>query len=196
MIQGLVELFHPFMEVAVHDLTKGEIVAIYNNISQRNVGDASPIQELNIKTKDFPDYFDPYYKKNWDGRALKCTTITLRESTAKAIGIICFNVDVSFAQESQRLLGLFLKPKQAGENPVELYGNECEEQVSLLITQYLNDKKLTLSRITNKQKQDLVHYLYQKGLFNFKNAAPSVAEQLNVSRATVYNYIKKIGAQS
>jgi predicted transcriptional regulator YheO len=151
---------------------------------------------LNINIKDFPDYFPPYYKKNWDGRSLKCTTVTLRDSKEKPIGVICFNVDVSFAQETNKLLDLFLKPKLKGENPIELHGSGCEEQVSLFIEQYLNDHKISLKHISKNQKQDLVQFLYQKGLFDFKNAAPFVAQELNISRATVYNYIKKIGASS
>ena len=42
-IQAIVELFHPFVEVAVHDLETGKIVALYNNLSGRKVGDTSPL---------------------------------------------------------------------------------------------------------------------------------------------------------
>ncbi len=39
LIKAIVELFHPFVEAAVHDLEKGKLVAIYHNMSQRKVGD-------------------------------------------------------------------------------------------------------------------------------------------------------------
>ena len=64
-IKAIVDLFHPFVEAAVHDLSKGKLVAIYHNISQRKVGDSSPLHELKVSTNQFPDYFDPYYKRNW-----------------------------------------------------------------------------------------------------------------------------------
>src|ERR1700722_338034 len=103
MIEAMVELFHPFVEAAVHDLVEGKLVALYHNISQRKVGDPSPIKEFKLDVDDFPDRFAPYYKTNWDGRALKCTSITIRNHKGKPVGLICFNVDTSVMQEAHRL---------------------------------------------------------------------------------------------
>lgn len=192
-IKAIVELFHPFVEVAVHDLNKGQLITIYHNISQRKVGETSPLQELHVSTNNFPDFFAPYYKKNWDGRSLKCTSVTVRNNKGKPIGLICINMDASFAQDAQKLLDMFLKTNADAGNPVELFGSQCEEQTTHFIEQYLKDKNLSLNHINKKQKQELVQHLYHKGVFNFKNAAPCIAQCLNISRASVYNYIKKLG---
>ncbi len=50
IIEAIVELFHPFVEVAVHDLEKGKIVALYNNLSRRAVGEASPSKRAQRRT--------------------------------------------------------------------------------------------------------------------------------------------------
>lgn len=192
-IKAIVELFHPFVEAAVHDLNKGQLIAIYHNISQRKVGETSPLHELKVSTAKFPDYFAPYYKKNWDGRSLKCTSVTVRNKKGKPAGLICFNVDASFALDAHKLLEIFLKTKSEAENPVELFGSQCEEQTTFFIEQYLTDKNLSLNHLNKKQKQELVQHLYHKGIFNFKNAAPFIAQYLNISRASVYNYIKQLG---
>lgn len=193
LIKAIVELFHPFVEVAVHDLNQGQLVAIYHNISQRKIGEPSPLNELNVNTANFPDYFTSYYKRNWDGRSLKCTSVTIRDGKGKPIGLICFNVDTSFAQDAYKLLETFLKTKTEAENPIEIFGSQCEEQATYLVQQYLENKNLSLNHINKKQKQELVQHLYHKGIFNFKNAAPFIAKQLNISRASVYNYIKQLG---
>lgn len=193
LIKAIVELFHPFVEAAVHDLEKGKLVAIYHNMSQRKVGDTSPLNELKVNTSDFPDYFASYYKKNWNGRALKCTSITIRDDQKKAIGLICFNVDTSFFQDTHKLLGIFLKVKDTSENPIETFGSQCEEQTALVIQQYLDEKHLSLNHLNRDQKKELVQHLYHKGIFNFKNAAPFIAQHLNISRASVYNHIKQLG---
>ncbi len=109
------------------------------------------------------------------------------------MGLICFNVDVSFANDAHKLLEIFLKTKSEAENPVELFGSQCEEQTTYFIEQYLTDKNLSLNHLNKKQKQELVQHLYHKGIFNFKNAAPFIAQYLNISRASVYNYIKQLG---
>ena len=145
-----------------------------------------------METGDFPDYFAPYYKQNWDGRPLKCTSITLRDKRGKPVGLICLNVDTSLAQDAYRTLESFLKVKTEAENPVELFGAQCEEQTMAIIQQYLEERQLALPFLTRQQKKEIVQELYRKGVFNYKSAAPFVAKKINVSRASVYNYIKQI----
>lgn len=192
LIQAVVELFHPFVEAAVHDLEQGKLVAIYHNISQREVGEPSPLKALKVETKDFPNYFSPYYKENWDGRPLKCTSITMRNKKGDPIGLICLNIDASFFQDGYRLLESFLKIKTEAKNPIEIFGSQCEEQASCVIQQFLKEKQLSLNHLNRSQKRELVQQLFRKGVFNFKNAAPFIAQKLNTSRASIYNYIKKI----
>ena len=186
-LEAIVELFHPFVEVAVHDLVKGKLVAIYNPISQRKVGEPSPLKELKVKIADFPPVFAPYYKQNWDGRSLKCSSITLRNAKGKPIGLICINVDVSHFQAIET----FLKIKAEAENPIEIHGTQFEKQANQLIQKYLKANRLT--RLNREQKKKLVQELYRKGIFNFKNAIPFVSKKLTVSRASIYNYIREIG---
>lgn len=37
-IESIVQLFHPFVEVAVHDLSEVKVIVLYHNISQRKIG--------------------------------------------------------------------------------------------------------------------------------------------------------------
>ncbi|MCB1112085.1 MAG: PAS domain-containing protein [Chlamydiales bacterium] len=193
LIQAIVELFHPFVEVAVHDIEQGRVVAIYHNISQRKVGEASPLKELKVKIENFPDFFSPYQKQNWDGRALKCTSVTMRNKKGIPIGLICINADVSVFQEGCKLLEAFLKIKDDANNPIEIFGSECESQAESVIQQFLDENHLSLNHLSRDQKKDLVQRLYRKGVFNFKNAPSFIANKLKTSRASVYNYIKQVG---
>lgn len=193
LIQAVVALFHPFVEAAVHDLEQGRVVAIYHNISQRIVGEPSPLKELKVEIKDFPDFFSPYYKQNWDGRSLKCTSITMRNKKGVPIGLICINADVSAFQDGCKLLEAFLTIKTNADNPIEIFGSECQTQVESVIQQFLDEKHLFSNHLSRDQKKELVKRLYRKGVFNFKNAAPFIAKKLNTSRASIYNYIKQIG---
>lgn len=192
-IKAIVELFHPFVEAAVHDLEQGKLVAIYHNISQRQIGETSPLKQLKVPVKDFPAYFSPYYKKNWDGGSLKCTSITLRNKEGIPVGLICLNVDVRFFQEGHRILEAFLNSKAEAENPIEIFGSQFESHTNAMIQQYLDEKNLSLNQLNRNQKKELVQQLYRKGLFNFKNAVPFIGKKLKTSRASIYNYTKQIG---
>lgn len=192
LIEAVVNLFHPFAEAAVHDLRTGRIVKIYHNLSQRKEGESSPLHELGIPVDQFPDHFTPYYKQNWDGRPLKCTSITIRDSEGRPIGLICINVDVSFFQDAQKLFQTFLNVHQEAANPIELFGGG-EEQILKMMEEYLNEHQLTVNHLTKNQKKEVIQHLYVKGAFYLKNAAPLLAKTLKISRASVYNYIKEIG---
>jgi predicted transcriptional regulator YheO len=190
LIEAIAKLFHPFVEVAVHDLKTERLVLLLHNISKRKVGDKSPLGEFKVRLDQFPDYFEPYYKTNWDGKPLKCTSVTIRDKERKPIGLICFNFDASFFQNIHAQLGKWLSIGEEGENPVEMYGENWQKQLTEQIDSYIQEHQLTLEHLTRQQKKELVQYLYQKGGFNFKKAAPFVAQLLKISRASVYNYMQ------
>lgn len=64
----------------------------------------------------------------------------------------------------------FLKIEDEAENPIEIYGSQCEEQAEGVIKQFLEEKHLLLNHLNRDQKKELVQQLYRKGIFNFKNA--------------------------
>ena len=192
LVEGVVKLFYPYAEGAVHDLTQGKIVALYNNISRRKVGDPSAVTELGVEAKDFPDVFDPYYKTNWDGRRLKCTSVTIRDDAGKPIGLVCINFDTSVLEglnlQLEKLLSLTNKH---GVNPVEQFSDNWQQQVSDFIMAYAQSHNIAIHAMSTEQKAALVSEMYDHALFNYRDAAAYVAKQLGVSRTTVYNYLKK-----
>lgn len=190
IVEGVVALFDPFVEAAVHDLQTGKIAALYNNISKRKIGDPSPLQELHMPVEKFPDVFEPYYKTNWDGRKLKCNSITIRDEKGKPIALICFNFDTTVFQDIELNLKTLLDVKKAADNPIELFTDDWQEKIDTFITAYVSQNKLLLHSLTKEQKQKLIQELVRHGVFNYKNAANYIAGQLRISRASVYNYMK------
>lgn len=191
MLEGVVKLFHPYVEGAVHDLVQGKVVAIYNNISRRNIGDASPVAELGVDVKDFSDVFEPYYKTNWDGRQLKCTSVTIRDDTDTPIGLVCMNFDASVFQNIHQHIAALVQTQPAGLNPVEQFGENWQQQVSAFMNTYAHAHNTPLHAMTKDQKAALVCEMYDHSLFNYRDAASYIAQQLDVSRTTIYNYLKK-----
>jgi len=192
LVDGIVKLFYPYAEGAIHDLKQGKIVALYNNISRRKVGDPSAVTELGVEIKDFPDVFEPYYKTNWDGKKLKCTSVTIRDDSGYPIGLVCINFDTSvfegFSVQLQKLLALSGKK---GVNPVEQFSDNWQQQVSDYIDAYARKNNVAAHAMSTGQKADLVCDMYDHALFNYRDAAAYVAAQLHVSRATIYNYLKR-----
>lgn len=194
LIEGVVALFAPFLEVAIHDVKNSKIITLHNNLSNRKVGDPSPLAELHVPVEKFPDVFDPYYETNWNGHKIKCTTVTIRDENRTPTALICFNLDTSVFQDIQLNLKTFLEVKSTAENPVELFSEGWQEKIDNLIASYLSENKLIAGNLTREQKQALVDELSKHGVFFYKNAAPYVAKRLSLSRATIYNYLKVLRA--
>lgn len=191
MVEGIVQLLHPYAEAALHDLKQGKIVALYNNISKRKIGDPSVVTELGIEVKDFPDVFDPYYKTNWDGRKLKCTSVTIRDDDGNPIGLVCINFDTTVFESMNVQLNSFLTlQNQASLNPVEQFAVDWKQQVHEFVNSYSINNNVALSALSREEKSELVRQLYEHGLFNYRDAAAYVAKTIGVSRTTVYNYLK------
>lgn len=192
MVEGIINLLQPFAEAAIHDLREGKIIALYNNISKRKIGDPSVVTELGVDVKDFPDVFDPYYKTNWDGRNLKCTSITVRDDAGEPIALVCINFDTTVFEGITLQLDAFLRLKNSQAlNPVEQYGENWRTQVSDFINDFTTRQNAALTALSKQQKAQLTKQLYAHGLFNYREAAQYIAKVLGVSRATIYNYLKE-----
>lgn len=180
-------LLFPYAEVVVHNLSTGCIEAIFNNLSKRAVGDESSLDELN-KLPDTQDVFPPYFKINWDGRKMKSVTAVLRNQRRKAIGLLCINLDISKWEEMHHFILDLIKP--ATEMPNFLFKNDWREKINMYVSSYLKQHALRIESLDKSEKKKLLIALHKEGAFNTKNAASYVADVLQISRATVYNYLK------
>jgi len=195
-INAIVTLFDPYVEVAVHDLKSGTLAAIYNSFSKRKIGEKSPLKELKVNIEEFPNVFPPYNRQNWDGKELKCTSITLRDEKGNPVVLICLNLDTSLLVHTKDILEAFLKIKTNSVNPIEAYGEGYEEQINSLIEHFLKERQISKNSLDRNSKKELIEFLYRKGVFHFKNSVPFIAKSLQLSRASIYNYIKEVGASS
>ena len=193
MVEGIVKLLYPYAEGAIHDLREGKIIALYNNISKRKIGDPSVVTELGVEVKDFPDVFDPYYKTNWDGRKLKCTSVTVRDESGTPIALVCINFDTTVLQSMSLQLEGFLKLRNSQAlNPVEQFAVDWRKQANDFIESYTTERNIAPTILTKKDKAEIVKRLYAHGLFNYRDAASHISNILGVSRTTVYNYLKEV----
>lgn len=187
--QAIAQLLYPHAEVVVHNLKTGTIEAIYNSFSKRSIGDESLIEELEDYSA-LPDVFPNYSKLNWDGRRMKCSTATLKNKAGTPVGLLCINLDVSKWEEFRHLLEQWSNIESFNRKPELLFKEDWREKINLYVADYLQKENTTLKVLGKEKKRDLIKELHQKGAFKVKNAATYVADVLNLSRATIYNYLK------
>ena len=180
-------LLSPYAEIVIHDLKTNKIAALFNNISKRKVG-ADSLLEKELRLDKLPDYFEPYYKVNVDGRKLKSVTSTLKDSQDKAIGLLCINLDISKLEELEQALSFFTHQKTS-LLPQELFQDDYREKISFFVHTRIKELGKTVKTLTKDEKKQLVMKLHQDGAFRTKHAASFVGEVLDISRATVYKYL-------
>lgn len=192
--EAFTRLLNPFAEVVIHDLAKGKIAAIYNPFSQRSVGSESFLDHEDFTSNSTKNVIGPYEKLNYDGRQIKSISIVLRDPLDNVIGFLCVNMDVSVFNNYKNTLDIFLSnnEKLTPNTKQILFKDDLYEQINIFVQSYCHKKFLSIETLSKKDKQHLILSLIKEGAFNGKNATTYIARILNTSRATIYNYIKKI----
>lgn len=182
---AICRLFHPHVEVVLHNIKTGRIEAIYNPFSKRTVGEDSQIQ----KEETFPEVFPVYTKTHWNGKTIKSVTAPLRDLEGHIFGLLCINLDISKWEEIADWLTGWI---QTGTTtlPNELFREDWKEKIHVYVSHYLQKEQTSLSSLNTHQKKRLVLSIQKEGGFSVKHAASYVADILGISRATVYNYLK------
>lgn len=190
--EAFARLLHPFAEVVIHDLAEDKIEAIYNPFSKREVGDNSYLDRWDFTADPEDNLIGPYEKINYDGRRLKSISLVVRDSKDKAVGFVCVNMDISVFENYRDVVQIFLSNNDStiSSNRQSLFKNDLYEQINSFVQSYCKNKQLSLEVLSRQDKQDLITELHNEGAFNGKNATSYIARILNISRASVYNYLK------
>ena len=186
--EGIAAWLHPHAEVVLHDLETDRVVKIWNNFSRRSPGEASLLAE-EIQLEQHRDVYGPYERSNWDGRRLKCISSIVRDSNGNRAGLLCLNLDVSSFDAFKSFLEQFAAT--ATPTPAALIERDWREQIHNALGIHLREINTPLHALTRAQKIEAVRVLDAQHLFATRNAAQHVAEILEVSRATVYNWLKE-----
>ncbi|HEV2613573.1 MAG TPA: PAS domain-containing protein [Gammaproteobacteria bacterium] len=186
--EAIQRLLHPHAEVVVHDIKQNKIVAIYHPFSKRRVGDSSLFtKEEEMATLE--DCVGPYEKINWDGKKLKSVSSIIRDENNHAVGMLCINLDLSLFEKFSQLISAFTQYGQINTQPAPLFKDDWKERINHYIHSYLSKHHLALETLSRPEKQKLIEHLHHIGAFTGKNSASYIAQIINISRATVYNYL-------
>jgi len=190
---ALGDTFAPLCEVVLHDLTIPEhsIVQIENNLSGRSVGDsATEIGLARIADPHFPDVVANYANKFPDGRAVKCTSIGLKDKSGKYVAAICLNVDVSYLNSVGAYLSELTRIKSE-HAPVEETLGARPKDVTAMILAFAAARNRDPRALTSEEKGELLQELAAAGELERRGAAEKIGAILGLSRSNIYYYLRK-----
>ena len=190
---GLAAMFGPTCETLVHDMTRPghPILAIYNGtVTGREVGSTADI------FGDIGDY-DPslYNNRDYvnqlvlsrDGRTLKSSTFNVvGEDYHFALGV---NIDITALVRAQQSLSEFTAT--SGELQQTLL-QDARSQLEELLRECVSAVGKEPRDMKKTDRMRVIRMLYKRRAFTYQKAVSIVAEQLNVSRYTVYKYMHEL----
>lgn len=194
VVEALGKTLAPLAEVVLHDLSKPDesIVAIVNNLSGRNIGDGvTSYGHARITNPEFPDILQSYPNKFPNGRAVKSTSIGLRNSKGDFVGTICLNLDVSILSSIMAILGQLTRVEELALGEKESFSSTTLATVREELEQYAAAQNTTPRALTVQQRRNVTRKLAEKGLLDLKHAQSTMADVLGVARSTIYSYLKK-----
>src|SRR5699024_6423496 len=185
-------------EVNVHDLRNpaSSIVHIDNgHVTGRTEGDAIMDMTAILSNDRFEnDMLYNYIKKTPDGKNLKCFTLLIRNDQGEIIGSFGMNFDLGKLLSANAIINDFTKGHELNissedKSPIN------DSVVSILhqiIYNTIEKYGIAVSEMSKENKVEIVKFLDDKQVFLIKGAINYVAETLNVSRYTIYNYLDDI----
>jgi predicted transcriptional regulator YheO len=199
IVRGLAEMFGPDCEVVLHDVRRlpHSIVAIENGgVTGRTIGDV-PTDRMLRSLRNLDETQDVrLYISSHEGKTLKSLAVTLRDEEGVPYGLLGLNHDISDLVQAERALSSFTAVGRlaGGSAPEagEIFADDIRDVVAGMITKILGEMGKTPAAMTREEKMQVVKRLEERGAFLVKRSAEQVADALDLSRYTIFAYLKEI----
>lgn len=197
VVDGLAMLIGSHCEIVLHSLQdlKCSAIRIANGEhTGRKIG--SPITDLALRMLHDMTGADSsvsrcYFTRAKSGVLMKSVTTAIRNREQRVIGLLCINMnlDVPFSQ----IISTFMPPEtQDQEAPSSVnFASSVEDLVMQTLEFTIEEVNIDRTVSNNAKNRQIVLNLYEKGIFDIKDAINQVADRLNISKHTVYLYIRQ-----
>lgn len=182
-------------EVAVHDLTvenaaDSSIIYIENgSVTGRKVGDGASavvLEELSQAEQEHEDRIG-YFTMTSDGKALKSTTVYIRDDSGKVIAIFSVNQDITALSVAASALTELTAPA-AGAKPEKITPH-VEELLDELLWKSTELIGKPVAMMNKEDKQRAIRWLNSKGALLITKSGDKIATYFGISKFTLYSYL-------
>jgi predicted transcriptional regulator YheO len=199
--RAIVATVGPQCEVVVHDLRNPEqtLIAISGNLTGRAVG--APVPDMEFLPRNLTTFQDDVLRqpaKTPRGRELLSSSVWVRDTTGAIVGAICINMDFNDLRHARDLLNRALANVETtpeGE-VLETFATSPEDFVEIALRGAIKKVGKPLHRLNRQDKIAIIAALEQAEVFRFSQSIEIVMEQLGISRASIYAYLKEIRGEA
>lgn len=196
VVDGLAALIGQHCEIVLHsleDLNTSAIKIANGENTGRQVG--SPITDLALRMlRDIEgserNFSRAYFTRAKGNTLMKSITVAIRNGDKRIIGLLCINInlDAPFSQ----VLQAFMPTEEARQAVSSVnFASDVDELVDQTVERTIEEINADKSVSNNTKNRQIVMELFDKGIFDIKDAINRVADRLNISKHTVYLYIRQ-----
>lgn len=200
MILGLGAYLGEGYEIILHSLENLQHSVIENvngHYSGRKNG--APITDLalsmlsQLKTDHSP-LAACYMNHSKKGVPLRSCTIPITGENDRIIGLICINfyTDVPLSSLLSKFLPELPNLPTANNSATENFADNTDELIENVLHKIQHQVFLDSSVSPQNRNKEIINQLYQRGIFNIKDAVLKVASLLEISKNTVYMHIRNL----
>lgn len=201
LLEGLEKYLGYGYEIVLHSLDSYEhsVINIVNGEhTGRKIG--APITdkalEMLSRLKDSGESSETYFSTNAKGEPLKSTTIAIRGENNRIIGLLCMNYYMNISLND--FIQSYVPKKQEEvqiKSVTETFASNVDEMI-LSTLEYVKNEIYEDSSISysNKNKA-IISQLYDRGIFQIKDSVPKIADELGISKNTVYLHLRNLSPQ-
>ncbi|RAS78718.1 helix-turn-helix transcriptional regulator [Priestia endophytica] len=197
----IAKMFGSQCEVVIHDLTQPQssvIFTINKHVTGREVGQSfDHLVKQVLLSEDFKeDHLAGYEIETSDHRTIKSSTALIRDQHQQVVGALCINYDINLVVQMKEMLETLIPGdtiqkvnSSEAQEPDDSIQN-VEEIADQLIQKIIGNSRHPLMK--RHEKIELIRFMDKKGIFLMKGSVEKVAEQLGISKVTVYSYLDEI----
>lgn len=188
----------PYSEIVIHDITQPDqsVVYIAGNVTNRQIG--APLTDLVLesysKHGDRCEDMLSYGTTTREGKTLRSSTIFVRDDNGIIVGCMCLNVDLSPMVAWKYFLETSLDTKAAGMVK-ETFATDVSEALNAIIKSVVEMYACPPGSLPREERLSVIEQLDAKGVFMVKGAIDQIANELGVSRYSIYNYLDEVRAK-
>jgi len=195
MADGLAVMFGNNCEIVIHNMKDFESSILYivnGHVTDRKEGGKFDI----LGTKEIDELFRGTDLVNYKGESknnhlIKSSTFHIKgEEYHYAFGI---NYDYTNMQIVHNVVGDLIRVGESIDVAIDKDVN-LERKLTELFNQAIDYVGKPLAFMRKKERVQMIKFLNESGAFSIHKSIPIIAEKMNVSRYTIYNYLKEIEA--
>lgn len=197
MLEGLADYLGPGYEFVLHSLENLDrsVIKIINGFhSGRTEG--APITDLALKMlqqiqeNDCAHQHHTYFNYSHEGVPLKSTTISILGENERIIGLLCINFYLSTPLSA--IVESLSDTHTRSARSDETFSSSLDDLISSVLDDAVKQVYANGAITSTNRNKEIISILYEKGIFNMKDAVNHVSQKMGISKNTVYMHLRAL----